>query len=156
MTDLDWRGFGLKGATLLKPSAPTVEEILCGYLDTGDPKYAMRVLIEQYQHSLDALSIKVGDMVRVRRRYWCLGEQNNGWNGYSQMFADEKATITRIAWNSWIGDWSIDVTYENPYRWSDYTQDFVVKDGPRTFFFRIEHLKVVKSKKAKKESPCGN
>lgn len=156
MSDLDWRGLGLKGATLRETGMPTVEEILCGYMNTGDPRYAMRTLVEHYQRSLDMLPIKVGDVVRVRRRYWCLGDQNNGWNGYAAMFADEKATVTKVSWNSWIKDWNFDATYANPYRWSDYRQDFDVKDGARTFFFKKEHLKVVKSKKPKKESPCGD
>lgn len=123
---------------------PTVEDYIRGYFDTDDVNYGLRMLISCFEVQKQAQPFKVGDRVRVRKRFWCLGDNNNGWQGFSQMFADATGTVKALDWSVLHECWYLLVEYKHPYRYSDYSRDFNVKDRPSSFMFSLEHVKKVK------------
>jgi hypothetical protein len=111
-----------------------------------DADYQLVTLIDLYERMRDRTGFAEGDLVRVRRSSWSLGnsDRSPGWKGYSQMFADEVATLTHLRWNPHYGFWSADLTFENTYRYTDYMGGtFYVKDRTETFSFDIERIKKV-------------
>lgn len=114
---------------------PTTDEILEGLLGM-DAAYTLTILVDLYNVQKARVPFKVGDRVRVKKRYWHLGMKNNGWNGYSPMFADETATVKEISWNPHQTAWTILTEYENPYRYDDYQNgNFYVESRPISFTF---------------------
>jgi hypothetical protein len=123
---------------------PDTADVICGYFDTDDVDYGLRMLVSQFEVAKQAQPFKVGDRVRVRRQFWYLGDSNNGWSGFAQMFADATGTVTALDWSVQHEQWYLMVQYEHPYRYSDYSRDFDVKDQPSSFMFNLEHMKKVK------------
>lgn len=124
-------------------SKPDAEDVIRGYFDTDDANYGLRMLISQFERQKQAQPFTAGDRVRVRRRFWYLGHSNNGWDGYSQMFADATGTVTEVGWNPHLEWWYLMVQYEHPYRYSNYLGDFYVKDHAVSFMFHLDQVKKV-------------
>jgi hypothetical protein len=123
---------------------PDADDIVCGYFDTDDVNYGLRMLVSCFEVQKQAQPFKVGDRVRVKKRFWYLGNNKNGWEGFAQMFADATGTVKALDWSPMHERWYLLVEYQHPYRWSDYSQDFNVKDHASSFMFNLEHVKKVK------------
>lgn len=121
---------------------PDVEDVIRGYFDTDDIGYGLKMLISHFEVRKQAQCFKVGDRVRVRKKFWYLGDQNDGWYGYAPMFADAIGTVTQVAWSIHSENWYLLVEYEDPYyrtTWDGGT--FFVKDRPSSFMFRLDYVK---------------
>jgi hypothetical protein len=125
---------------------PDVLDVICGYFDTDDVDYGLRMLVSQFEVAKQAQPFKVGDRVRVRRQFWYLGDSNNGWDGFAQMFADATGTVKALDWSVKNECWYLLVEYADPYRWSTFSEDFNVKDHPSSFMFSLEHMKKARKK----------
>lgn len=124
---------------------PSTDDILRGMSDV-DANYQLLTLIDLYERARADTGFAEGDLVRVRRSSWYLGNsaRSPGWMGFSQMFADEVAVLTRLRWNPHHGFWAADLTYPTEYRYSDYLGGtFWVRDRSVTFSFDIERIKKV-------------
>jgi hypothetical protein len=146
MTMLDgvMRTAGETGMARNIRNRPSVEDYIRGYFDTDDVNYGLRMLISQFEVRKQAQKFKVGDKVRVKKRFWYLGDNDNGWSGFSQMFADAKGTVKAVDWSVRDECWYLLVEYKHPYRWSDFSKDFNVKTHASSFMFSLEHVKKVK------------
>lgn len=122
---------------------PTNDEILCGFMGTDDPRWAIRQLISLYDHQRSKQPFIVGNRVRVREEYWHLG-YGGGWEGFAPLFADEIGVVHKVEWSPTSCEWSVIVEYENSYRYTTYQEGaFYVHDKPSSFMFWPEYLEKV-------------
>jgi hypothetical protein len=162
MTELDerYRKYGLDGRMIAATlnTKPTVEDVIRGMSQSNDVQHHLKRLIAVYERSRDKTGLRVGDIVHVKNRYIYLGHQGvrSGWHGYSQMFADEFATLVELEWNIWYGYWSASLSFANPYRYSDYMGGtFFVQEGPTIFQFPVDYIKLVKHADVETEGSDG-
>lgn len=128
---------------LRREAKPTTDDIICGYLSTNDPRWAVRLLVDLYDWHKSNQPFQVGDRVHVRPEYVHLGF-TGGWTGFAPMFADEVGTVIAVEWSPSNREWSVLTEYENSYRFHEYpyTENgrFSVHDKPSSFSFWPEYL----------------
>jgi len=130
---------------LLRDYKPTTDDVLCGYMQTKDERWALRQLISLYEYQRNLQPFKKGDIVRVQKSYWHIGF-SGGWNGFAPMFADEVGTVTKVEWSPTNLAWVFLVEYETEYRYADYSGgQFYVHDNSVSFSFWPEYLEKVAS-----------
>jgi hypothetical protein len=124
---------------------PSIEDILRG-MGGVDADYQLLTLINLYERALEDTGFAEGDLVRVRRSSWYLGDsaKSPGWRGYAQMIADEVAVLVKLRWNPHYSFWAADLEFPTDYRYTDYMGGtFYVKDRSVVLSFDIERIKKV-------------